>query len=121
MSPEAAVIFLQPIADALTRAHDAGVVHRDVKPENIMLRPDGSPVLMDFGIAQMIDMPTLTATGTILGSPAHMAPEVIDGSEVGAKADVFSFGTVLYWAIAGKLRSRGQTRPLFSPDSGNRL
>ena len=107
MSPEAAVIFLQPIADALTRAHDAGVVHRDVKPENIMLRPDGSPVLMDFGIAQMIDMPTLTATGTILGSPAHMAPEVIDGSEVGAKADVFSFGTVLYWAIAGKLPFTG--------------
>ena len=106
-SPEAAIVLLQPIADALTRAHDAGIVHRDVKPENIMIRTDGSPVLMDFGIAQMIDMPTLTATGTILGSPAHMAPEVIDGSEVGAAADVFSFGTVLYWAISGCLPFTG--------------
>lgn len=107
LSPEAAVVLLQPIADALTRAHDAGIVHRDVKPENIMIRADGSPVLMDFGIAQMIDMPTLTATGTILGSPAHMAPEVIDGSEVDTAADVFSFGTVLYWAISGCLPFTG--------------
>ena len=106
-SPEAAIVLLQPIADALTRAHDAGIVHRDVKPENIMIRADGSPVLMDFGIAQMIDMPTLTATGTILGSPAHMAPEVIDGSDVDAPADVFSFGTVLYWAISGCLPFTG--------------
>jgi len=72
-----------------------------------MIRADGSPVLMDFGIAQMIDMPTLTATGTILGSPAHMAPEVIDGSYVDAPADVFSFGTVLYWAISGCLPFTG--------------
>lgn len=106
-SPEAAVILLQPIADALARAHDAGIVHRDVKPENIMVREDGSPVLMDFGIAQMIDMPTLTATGTILGSPAHMAPEVIDGSAVDSPADVFSFGTVLYWCISGYLPFTG--------------
>jgi serine/threonine protein kinase len=106
-SPEAAVILLQPIADALARAHDAGIVHRDVKPENIMVREDGSPVLMDFGIAQMIDMPTLTATGTILGSPAHMAPEVIDGSTVDSPADVFSFGTVLYWCISGYLPFTG--------------
>ncbi len=106
-SPEAAVILLQPIADALARAHDAGIVHRDVKPENIMIREDGSPVLMDFGIAQMIDMPTLTATGTILGSPAHMAPEVIDGSAVDSPADVFSFGTVLYWCISGYLPFTG--------------
>ena len=106
-SPEAALVLLEPVADALARAHDAGIVHRDVKPENIMIREDGSPVLMDFGIAQMIDMPTLTATGTILGSPAHMAPEVIDGSTIDTPADVFSFGTVLYWAISGYLPFTG--------------
>lgn len=106
-SPEAAIIILQPIADALAKAHDAGIVHRDVKPENIMIREDGSTVLMDFGIAQMIDMPTLTATGTILGSPAHMAPEVIDGSTVDTPADVFSFGTMLYWCISGVLPFTG--------------
>ena len=77
--PEVALLLMVPIIDALDRAHQAGIIHRDVKPENIMIRGDGSPVLLDFGIAQMIDMPTLTATGTMLGSPAHMAPEVIDG------------------------------------------
>ena len=90
---EVAAMLILPIAEALDRAHHKGVIHRDVKPENIMLRPDGSPVLMDFGIAQMVDMPTLTATGTMLGSPAHMAPEVIDGKDIGAGADIFSIGT----------------------------
>ncbi len=100
---EAGALLLAPIADALKKAHSSGVIHRDVKPENIMIRRDGSPVLMDFGIAQMIDMPTLTATGTMLGSPAHMAPEVIDGKEIGAAADVFSLGTALYWLVCGAL------------------
>ncbi|MEE2789182.1 MAG: serine/threonine-protein kinase [Myxococcota bacterium] len=105
--PEAALLLMVPIIDALDRAHEAGIIHRDVKPENIMIRQDGSPVLLDFGIAQMIDMPTLTATGTMLGSPAHMAPEVIDGQPVGAPADIFSVGTTLYWLICGTLPFSG--------------
>ena len=105
--PEAALLLFIPIAEALEAAHDKGIIHRDVKPENIMIRADGEPVLMDFGIAQMVDMETLTATGTMLGSPAHMAPEVIDGHEVGAPADVFSLGTTLYWLICGALPFSG--------------
>ncbi len=105
--PEAAALLMLPIVEALAKAHEAGIVHRDVKPENIMIRPDGSPVLMDFGIAQMVDTETLTATGTVLGSPAHMAPEVIDGHEVGAPADVFAVGTVLYWLVCGALPFAG--------------
>ncbi|MEE2757592.1 MAG: serine/threonine-protein kinase [Myxococcota bacterium] len=105
--PETALLLMLPIVDALARAHLAGIIHRDVKPENIMIRNDGSPVLMDFGIAQMVDMPTLTATGTMLGSPAHMAPEVIDGTEIGAPADIFSVGTTLYWLISGALPFSG--------------
>ncbi len=105
--PEAAALLMLPIVEALASAHSAGIVHRDVKPENIMIRPDGSPVLMDFGIAQMVDTETLTATGTVLGSPAHMAPEVIDGHDVGAPADVFAVGTVLYWLVCGALPFAG--------------
>ncbi|MCB9538006.1 MAG: serine/threonine protein kinase [Myxococcales bacterium] len=101
--PEVAALILVPVCEALGRAHEAGIVHRDVKPENIMIRPDGTPVLMDFGIAQMVDMDTLTATGTMLGSPAHMAPEVIDGARVDHRSDLFSVGTVLYWLVCGAL------------------
>ena len=101
--PELAALLLLPVCEALAKAHHGGIIHRDVKPENIMLRSDGSPVLMDFGIAQMIDMPTLTATGTMLGSPAHMAPEVIDGKDIGAGSDIFSVGTTLYLLVTGSL------------------
>ncbi len=104
---EVAALLMVPVLDALGHAHDAGIVHRDVKPENIMLRSDGSPVLMDFGIAQMIDMETLTKTGMMLGSPAHMAPEVVEGEELTILADIFSIGTVLYWLVCGSLPFSG--------------
>lgn len=105
--PETAALLMLPIVEALARAHEGGVVHRDVKPENIMLRPGGAPVLMDFGIAQMVESETLTATGTVLGSPAHMAPEVVDGHAIGPPADVFSVGTVLYWLVCDALPFSG--------------
>lgn len=100
---EVAALLMIPVLEALHHAHRAGIVHRDVKPENIMLRADGTPVLMDFGIAQMVDQDTLTATGTMLGSPAHMAPEIVEGEEITTLADVFSVGTVLYWLVCGAL------------------
>ncbi|MEZ4436289.1 MAG: serine/threonine-protein kinase [bacterium] len=105
--PETAALVVLPVVEALAHAHAGGVIHRDVKPENVMIRPDGAPVLMDFGIAQMVGNETLTATGTVLGSPAHMAPEVVDGHEIGAPADVFSVGTVLYWLVCGALPFTG--------------
>lgn len=100
---EVAALLMIPVLEALHHAHRAGIVHRDVKPENIMLRADGTPVLMDFGIAQMVDQDTLTATGTMLGSPAHMAPEIVEGEEITTLADIFSVGTVLYWLVCGAL------------------
>lgn len=102
--PEIAAMVMHEIASALAHAHDAGVLHRDLKPENVMVREDGVLKLMDFGIAKILDRDEkMTMTGALVGSPAHMAPEIIEGEEAGAEADVFSLGTMLYLFATGKL------------------
>ncbi len=91
------------LAGALAAAHDKGIVHRDVKPENILLHEDRELKLTDFGIAAMVDSHSMTATGQILGSPGHMAPEQIEGGESDARTDLFALGTVLYFLATGRL------------------
>jgi serine/threonine-protein kinase len=102
--PELAAMVVHEIAAALAHAHEAGVIHRDLKPENVMVREDGVLKLMDFGIAKLLDISEqMTVTGTLVGSPAHMAPEIIEGQEAGPEADIFSLGTILYALIVGRL------------------
>ncbi len=101
--PEVGALCIWQVACALQHAHDMGVVHRDLKPENVMVRTDGVIKLMDFGIAQVVDSKSLTMTGTLLGSPAHMAPECIEGEHADEQSDVFSLGTVMYWLCTGAL------------------
>ncbi|KJY29533.1 serine/threonine-protein kinase, partial [Streptomyces sp. NRRL S-495] len=99
--PEAARIG-RGVLSALRAAHAAGIQHRDVKPGNVLLRADGTPVLTDFGIAAMQDANTaLTATGALIGSPEYIAPERIRGEEGNPSSDLWSLGMLLYVAVEG--------------------
>src|SRR5665213_511222 len=106
--PEVAALITSEICRALGHAHAAGVIHRDVKPENVMIRKDGLIKLMDFGIAQILDFQRMTVTGQLLGSPAYMAPEVIEGKPLDFRTDVFSVGILLYLLATGALPFAGK-------------
>ncbi len=109
--PEMVALIGAEICKALSNAHDHGIIHRDLKPENIMVSGAGELKLMDFGIAHVIDAETMTQTGSLLGSPAHMAPELIEGEKVGPRVDIFALGTVLYWLATGELPFDGTNAP----------
>jgi serine/threonine-protein kinase len=108
---EVACLIGAQICNALAHAHQHGVIHRDLKPENIMISTAGAVKLMDFGIAHVIGAETMTRTGSLIGSPAHMAPEMIDGEQVDERADIFALGTVLYWMSTGRLPFSGENTP----------
>ncbi|WP_232663862.1 serine/threonine-protein kinase [Pseudonocardia sp. TRM90224] len=89
------------LLDALRTAHEAGVVHRDVKPSNVMIGPGGRVKLTDFGIAQAADDPRLTTTGSMVGSPSYMAPERLDGRPASPATDLWALGVTLCFAVLG--------------------
>lgn len=90
------------VADALAYVHQAGIVHRDVTPANILCASDGRPRLADFGIARLLDSSRLTAAAMTVGTAAYMAPEQVEGSDVTPAADVYALGLVLHEALSGR-------------------
>jgi eukaryotic-like serine/threonine-protein kinase len=101
LSAERAVDIMLPILDALGYAHRQGLIHRDVKPHNILLTTDGTPMLADFGIAHLVDSST-TRTAAILGSAQYLSPEQSRGEEATERSDIYACGIVLYEMLAGR-------------------
>ncbi|WP_408993882.1 protein kinase domain-containing protein [Streptomyces sp. 1268] len=102
MAPADAAELGRGILSALRAAHAVGIQHRDVKPANVLLRPDGRPVLTDFGIAAIRESTSLTMTGALIGSPDYIAPERIRGTEGDPSSDLWSLGMMLYVAVEGR-------------------
>lgn len=108
LEPRAALRLVRDIAGALEYAHGRGVVHRDIKPDNILRRADGAAVLMDFGIARLIQGASqLTAEGTSVGTPHYMSPEQLRGEKVDGRSDIYSLGVVLWQLLTGELPYTG--------------
>jgi len=115
-APQDAVRLVVQIASALSVAHAAGLVHRDVKPENVLLDEKGAAFLTDFGIARPITMSrvgraaqTLSATGLPVGTPEYMAPEQLRGELVDQRADIYTLGAVLYELLTGHAPHEAET------------
>ncbi|WUO17892.1 serine/threonine protein kinase [Streptomyces sp. NBC_00289] len=126
LSCEDTVALGAGLAEALAHAHEAGIVHRDVKPSNILLDASGRPYLTDFGISRLIDATTRTATGTLIGTAAYLSPEQVLGQSVGRPADIYALGLVLLECLTGRLEYDGGPleaaiarlhRPPLLPDS----
>ncbi|MDZ5623317.1 serine/threonine-protein kinase [Nocardioides sp. HM23] len=101
LTPAEAAPMLLQVADALAAAHGMAIVHRDVKPSNILIALDGTAKLSDFGIARAVADASLTQTGLVTGSPAYIAPEVATGAAATTASDVWSFGATIYHALSG--------------------
>jgi serine/threonine-protein kinase len=104
-----ALLLALQMARALSFAHQRGLVHRDVKPQNVLLNADGQAKMTDFGIARSIDVQGVTITGTVLGTSEYIAPEQARGQQVDSQTDVYSLGVVLYELLTGGVPYEGET------------
>ncbi len=102
LHPVIAASIAREVCQALVCAHKNGIIHRDIKPKNILISKNGVIKLTDFGVARDIDAPELTTTGAIIGTPFYMSPEQAGGGKVSFQSDIFSLGVVLYEMVTGK-------------------
>ncbi|MGF1525312.1 MAG: serine/threonine-protein kinase, partial [Candidatus Competibacterales bacterium] len=104
LSPEESLTIIRAVADALAHAHHHGIVHRDIKPQNILFYPSGIPVLSDFGIAKALEgnADFTSFTSTYIGSPRYMSPEQVQGQRIDARADIYALGVLFYEMLTGR-------------------
>ena len=109
MSPGKTVGVARQVSEGLAEAHRLGVVHRDLKPQNIMIDREGNVRIMDFGIARSAKVKGMTGAGVVVGTPEYMAPEQFEGKEADARSDIYALGVVLYEMVTGRLPFEGET------------
>jgi serine/threonine-protein kinase len=109
MPAEQAVSIIRQVGGALDYAHQAGVIHRDVKPANILITPEGKAKLVDLGIATAKERTQITAVGTVLGTPSYMAPEQVEGGAINKTVDIYALGAVAYELLSGAKARQGRT------------
>jgi serine/threonine protein kinase/Tfp pilus assembly protein PilF len=109
LSPGQAVSITKQVCDGLEAAHKLGVVHRDLKPQNLMIDRNGNARIMDFGIARSIKAKGITSTGVMIGTPEYMSPEQVEGKEVDQRSDIYSMGVILYELVTGRVPFEGDT------------
>jgi serine/threonine protein kinase len=109
LSPGKTIFIAKQICSGLTAAHNMGVIHRDLKPQNIMLDQEGNVRIMDFGIARSIQAKGLTETGIIIGTPEYISPEQLDELELDQRSDIYSLGVILYEMLTGIIPFEGNT------------
>src|SRR5206468_408855 len=108
LTPQRTMALIAQAADALHAAHERGIIHRDVKPGNLLVRPNGTLVLTDFGIARSAMTGQLTAAGSVLGTAAYISPEQAAGSQITPLADVYALGVVTYQCLTGRRPFEGE-------------
>jgi serine/threonine-protein kinase len=109
LSDDEALSIANQVCEGLVEAHRLGVVHRDLKPQNIMIDEGGDAKIMDFGIARSVEAPGVTQTGVMIGTPDYISPEQAEGEEADQRADIYSFGVILYEMVTGSVPFKGDT------------
>jgi tetratricopeptide (TPR) repeat protein/tRNA A-37 threonylcarbamoyl transferase component Bud32 len=109
LTPGTAILIAKQVCEGLAEAHRLGVVHRDLKPQNIMIDKEGNSRIMDFGIARSLKVKGITGAGVMIGTPEYMSPEQVEGKEVDQRSDIYSLGVILYEMVTGQVPFEGDT------------